>query len=329
MELSHPDQRRTGPDYQLSHTPESVCERERVLLEQMPRVRAIAGGIHRRLPPHVPLDDLVQAGCVGLIDAWRKFDPSRNSSLGAYAYLRIRGAILDSLRELDWPPRPFRQRARRLEEVSRQVREQEPKAGDADLASAMGISPRVLRRLKRDLAFTATISLESLEHAAKRDRRQGSGNQPSAEALASSRLDPYGACLRAESGRLLAQAILQLPGRQTQVIVLYYYGELSLREVGALLGVGESRVCQIHAMAIAGLRRRLGAALAPGPAAARCVPSDRHFARGVPLDPPPQLVGQVRHVARNRRPVTKLDAGVRLPARAQAVDPVRYVVHSL
>lgn len=234
-------------------------ERERLLLEQLPQVRYIARRIHERLPQHVPFEDLVHAGVVGLIDALHKYDRGKQVQFASYAKFRIRGAILDSLREMDWSPRDLRRKARQVEEAHNQLR------------SALGRNPNeqeLAARLGLDLHDFQVLlgELDRLDVGSLRVHSPHDGSdQDLCEYLPDHSEDtPLLLCLRSEMKELLARAIAELPEKERQVLALYYFEELTMKEVGAVLGVGESRVSQIHSLAVTRLRARL-AELSPIP----------------------------------------------------------------
>ena len=250
---------------------QSEEERERLLLEQLPQVRYIARRIHERLPRHVPLEDLVHAGVVGLIDALHKFDRGKHVQFGSYAKFRIRGAILDSLREMDWSPRDLRRKARRLEEAHTKLRAQLGRnPSEPELAVELNIDLRGLQLLLGELDG---LEVGSLRVPSSRDGKE----EDLCEYLPDDSSDtPLVLCLHSEMKHLLTRAIAELPEKERQVLALYYYEELTMKEVGAALGVGESRVSQIHSMALVRLRARLsemmgagGAPLAAGAAGGR------------------------------------------------------------
>jgi len=232
-------------------------ERNRLLLEQLPQVRYIARHIHDRLPQHVPLEDLVHAGVLGLIDALNKYDSGKNVQFKTYAKFRIRGAILDSLRELDWSPRDLRRKARRIEEVSARLGNVLGRsATEQEIADELKMSLEEFQHLLGDLDG---LDLGSLQAASPID------GQPDdlCEYLPSDPEDsPYFICLRGEMKQLLTEAIAELGDKEQQVLSLYYYEELTMKEVGAVLGIGESRVSQIHSLALVKLRSRLQTSLA-------------------------------------------------------------------
>ena len=227
-------------------------ERERLLMEQLPQVRYIARRIHERLPRHVPFEDLVHAGVVGLIDALHKFDQGKHVQFGSYAKFRIRGAILDSLREMDWSPRDLRRKARRVEEAHNKLRSELGRnPAEPELAAELGMELRALQLL---LGEIDGLEVGSLRVESPRDGRE----EDLCEFLPDDPEEtPLFLCLRSEMKELLAKAIAELPEKERQVLALYYYEELTMKEVGAVLGVGESRVSQIHSMAVLRLRARL------------------------------------------------------------------------
>jgi len=222
---------------------------ERLVLEQLPQVKYIARRIHERLPQHVPFDDLLHAGIVGLIDALHKFDEGKNVRFASYAKFRIRGAILDSLRDMDWSPRDLRRKARKLEATMQQLQSELGRsASEPELARAMGMSLEGFQHMLDELRGleVGSLQIESLEDGRETDLGEtlpGPSDQ-----------DPLTLCMQSERKQILAQAIAELPKREQQVLALYYQEELTMKEIGAVLGVGESRVSQIHSVAVARLR---------------------------------------------------------------------------
>lgn len=212
----------------------------------------IAGRIHDRLPQHVPLEDLINSGVLGLMEALHKYDPSKHVQLKSYAKVRIRGAILDSLRELDWSPRTLRRRARQIEYASQTLRIRLARAPlDTEVAAELGMSLNKFQRLLGDLRGLEVLSLQALSSD------DGHGDDGSRYLAHTTAEDPASLCLRAEMNKLLARAISELAPRKQEILVLYYFEELSMKEVGARLGVGESRVSQIHTAALCRLRARM------------------------------------------------------------------------
>src|SRR5208283_1851970 len=235
------------------HSSEPARENpEGLLLEQLPQVKYIARRIHERLPQHVPFDDLLHAGIVGLMDAMHKYDPSKNVRFSSYAKFRIRGAILDSLRDMDWSPRDLRRKARRLEATMQKLQtELGRSASEPELAQAMGMRLEEFQHMLDEIRGleVGSLQIESLEDGRETNLGEtipGPANQ-----------DPLFVCMQGERKQMLADAIAQLPPREQEVLALYYQEELTMKEVGAVLGVGESRVSQIHSVAVARLRATL------------------------------------------------------------------------
>ncbi len=226
-------------------------EQERVLLEHLPIVRFLARRIHERLPQHVDIEDLVSAGVVGLMDAFAKFDPAKKVQFRSYAQFRIRGAILDSLRTLDWSPRELRRKGRAVEEAIRSLTARLGHApGEPDVAAEMGLGLEEYQQLLGDLKGLEIGTLHM-------ERNEDSGEEELAYVPGHPEEDPLFRCLRGELEDRLADGIAHLPDRERLVMTLYYYEEMTMREIGLALGVVESRVSQVHASAVVHLRAAL------------------------------------------------------------------------
>jgi RNA polymerase sigma factor FliA len=241
----------TSSDKQSPAKTLDPVERERLLTENLPEVRYIARRIHDRLPSHVQFDDLVHAGILGLIDAVDKFDPGKNVQLKSYARFRIRGAILDSLRQLDWSPRNLRRQARRIEEAHRELAAMLGHApSEPELATHLGLDLEEFQHLLGELRGLDLGSLHGQsDDTGVEDQMSGVAVRPEE--------DPFGVTLRSEMRTLLAQAIDELEIKERQVLALYYLEELTMKEVGLIMSIGESRVSQIHTAALIRLRVRL------------------------------------------------------------------------
>ncbi len=227
-------------------------ERDRTLLEQMPQVHYIARRIHERLPRHVPIEDLVHAGVLGLMDALHKFDHTRHVQFSSYAKFRIRGAILDSLRELDWSPRDLRRKARQIEEVHQRLHGTLGRTPtEPEMAAELGLELRQFQALLTELKGLelGSLRVESPLDGSEQDLCDYIPSDPEE--------NPFQLCLHSEMRQLLERLIAELPEKERQVLALYYYEELTMKEVGAVMGVGESRVSQIHSLAIVRLRSRM------------------------------------------------------------------------
>ena len=227
------------------------ADRDRLLLEHLPAVRYIARRIHERLPQHVELDDLVSAGIVGLIDAFGKFDHTKKVQFKSYAQFRIRGAILDSLRVLDWSPRELRRKGRAVEEAIRAVQQRAGRApSEQEIAAEMKVSLEEYQQLLGELKGLEIGSLNM-------ERTEASGDEELAYVPGSPEEDPLFRCLEGEMKQHLMDAIDELPEKERLVLTLYYYEELTMKEIGLTLGVVESRVSQIHSSAVLRLRSAL------------------------------------------------------------------------
>jgi RNA polymerase sigma factor for flagellar operon FliA len=236
-----------------------AAERERLLLEHLPQVQYVARRIHGRLPQQVLLEDLVHAGILGLMDAVKKYDPSKNVQLKHYAEFRIRGAILDSLRLVDWSPRALRRQARRMEQAINLCKARLGRdPSETEIAEEMQVSLVSLQRLQGDLRGLDIGSLQA-DADEPGDREM---SHPRAEAVEE---DPYHQAVRTETKELLEKAIGELPGREREVLALYHFQEMTMKQVGAMMRIGESRVSQIHTSALLRLRERLEGTLSKRP----------------------------------------------------------------
>jgi len=211
-------------------------------------VKRIAYHLMSRLPASVQVDDLIQAGMIGLIEASRKFDPEQGASFQTYAGIRIRGAMLDEIRRTDWTPRSVHRKAREVAEAVRKIENEKGRdARDVEVAEAMGLGLEEYHKILQDATGCRIFSFEDPGNAGEEGYVSNSRdlNQP---------LDN----LQNEDFKEgLAEAIKGLPERERLVMALYYDEELNLREIGEILGVSESRVCQIHGQALIRLRARM------------------------------------------------------------------------
>jgi RNA polymerase sigma factor for flagellar operon FliA len=248
-------------------------EQEHVLLEHLPMVRFLARRIHERLPQHVEIEDLVSAGVVGLMDAFSKFDPAKKVQFRSYAQFRIRGAILDSLRTLDWGPRELRRKGRAVEEGIRTLTARLGRPpGEAEVAAELGLDLDAYQQLLGDLKGLEIGTLHV-------ERNEDSGEEELAYVPGRPEEDPLFCCLRGELEQRLTDAIAHLPERERLVMTLYYYEEMTMREIGLALGVVESRVSQVHASAVVHLRAALKDLAAAGAFKAQPPRRPRELAR--------------------------------------------------
>ncbi len=215
-------------------------------------VKYVAGRIAVNLPSNVEFDDLVSYGILGLIDAIDKYDPERNVKFKTYAKTRIRGAIFDELRVLDWTPRSIRQKARKLEKAYAKL---EGKLGrdatDEEIADFLKVDISELHKLFDETKKSLLLSLDEIFY----DDEEGSSRFDFVENQKSD--NPQAKIEEAEAKRILADAIGKLSERERMVVTLYYYEDLTSKEIGKILGVSDSRVSQLHTKAILRLRGRL------------------------------------------------------------------------
>lgn len=232
--------------------------RESLIISYSPLVKYVAGRLSSSLPQTVDTSDLISYGVFGLIDAIEKFDTARGIKFETYAIARIKGAIIDELRAMDWVPRSMRARAREFESAYVRLENRLKRVpADAEIAQEMSISPRELQTILSKLSYASVISFEEL-WAGGPDRDE---HQDPLSAIRDDRAeDPVNIFENAEIKDILAQAIDRLPEREKTVIALYYYEGLTLKEIGTVLGVTESRVSQLHTKAVLRLRARLHAA---------------------------------------------------------------------
>jgi RNA polymerase sigma factor for flagellar operon FliA len=237
----------------------SVENREAVIKEYAPMVKYVANRIAMRLPPHVEVDDLISVGVLGLIDAIDKYDSTRGAKFKTYAEFRVRGAILDELRSMDWVPRSVRQKASSMDGV---VQKLQNKLGrrpeDDEIAEEMGVSLDELFTTLNETKSMPILSLEDLGIAKE------SGEQQSLlDCLAGKNdADPQTYLRLVELKEIIAKAIDTLPEKERLMISLYYYEELTMKEIGGVLGITESRVSQIHSKAVFRLRNKLKSIIA-------------------------------------------------------------------
>jgi RNA polymerase sigma factor FliA len=228
-----------------------TAEQEKLMMEHLPIVRFIARRIHERLPQHVPIEDLYSAGVVGLLDAFSKFDPTKQVQFRSYAQFRIRGAILDNLRTLDWSPRELRRKGRAIEQAIQTLTAQFGRAPtDIEVAAQLHLDLPAYQQLLGELKGLEIGTLHS-------ERSEDSGEEELVYLPNRQEDDPLFRYLHAEMRERLIEAIGELPERERLVMTLYYYEETTMKEIGLILGVVESRISQIHASAVLHLRARL------------------------------------------------------------------------
>jgi RNA polymerase sigma factor FliA len=233
--------------------PESLpdVEQEQLVLDHMDTVKQTARSILRRLPASVQLDDLIQAGSLGLIDAARRFGACRNLPFRQYARIRITGAIFDSLRELDWASRYFRTRQQKLDNASRSLESKLGRKPDSDeLADSMGLDLNTFFEFAQAVQNLKEVDFEPQEDSEHLSVRESVADDPEKR--------PDAICHQNECRRELRKSIDRLPPDESNVLILYYFKEWTMAQIAKSIGKTESRVSQIHSKAVERLRDNLG-----------------------------------------------------------------------
>ena len=239
--------------------PQSV--RERIVLEHTPLIRYIVNRIAVRLPSHIDLDDLHNPGLIGLMDAIEKYNPEKNCKFKTYAEFRIKGAILDQLRSLDWVPRSVRQKSRRLERAYLEIEQRLGRsATEHEVADSLGLELAEFHFLVHQVRGVSMVNLDELRSGGDMDQ---SGFGDIFEDVKAE--NPFHSVKARELRQAIAECIASLPEKERLVISLYYFEDLNMKEIGNVLGITESRVCQIHTKAVGRLRSKLNNILSSCP----------------------------------------------------------------
>ena len=227
--------------------------REQLILAYAQLVKLVAGRLSMYLGHNVEFEDLVSYGIFGLIDAIDKFDPDKNVKFETYARLRIRGTILDYIRKMDWIPRTVRQRQRQIDEAIKQIEMRTGKAAsDEEIAAELGLSEEEYCNWQSQLKVTNVISLNEFEE-------QGAGPEPVMDASHNSHFArPEDVVEEAELKQMLIDSLELLTEKERRVIELYYYEDLTLKEISRVLEVSESRISQLHTKALVKMRKKMG-----------------------------------------------------------------------
>ena len=228
--------------------------RDKFVRQYAPLVKDVAGKVAIGMPHNVEFDDLVGFGVFGLFDAIEKFDPEKHVKFKTYAVTRIRGAIFDELRSIDWVPRSVRQKAREVEEAVRRLETSLGRsAGDREIAKEMGIGLPDFQKLMLKISGTSILSLNDVWYTGEDNDKVSI-----VESIESPQsLNPDTIVEKEEIKRVIIEAINELPDKEKKVLVLYYYEDLTLKEIGKVLEVTESRISQLHTKAIMRLRAKL------------------------------------------------------------------------
>jgi RNA polymerase sigma factor for flagellar operon FliA len=235
----------------------TASARERLILHFSPLVKFVAGRVAAGLPQNVEQGDLVSYGVFGLIDAIDKFDPARGFKFETYAISRIKGAIIDELRSIDWAPRSVRAKARSIERAYSKLENQlRRNPEDKEVATELGVSEAELDQMLSQISFTGLVALDEILGGAH-GGGDHDGSTTLGDTITDGSADPVETFEVDEMKHLLADLINRMGDRERLVLTLYYYEGLTLAEIGGVLGVTESRICQIHTKAILQLRSRL------------------------------------------------------------------------
>lgn len=228
--------------------------RDQIVRQYAPLVRYVAGKVAVGMPHNVEFDDLVGYGVFGLFDAIEKFDPEKHVKFKTYAVTRIRGAIFDELRSIDWVPRSVRQKTREIEETVRRLESSLGRAAsDEEIAAELGMTMREFEKTMLKISGTSVMSLNDIWYTGEDNDKVSIAD--SIESPQS--LNPDTIVEKDEIKRVIVQCIGELPEKEKKVLVLYYYEDLTLKEIGQVLEVTESRVSQLHTKAIMRLRAKL------------------------------------------------------------------------
>lgn len=229
---------------------QGVLDKDQFVAQYAPLVKRIAYHLMAKLPPSVQVEDLIQNGMLGLLDALSRFEDGLGAQFETYAAQRIRGAMLDGLRDNDWLPRGLRRDMRRIETAVHALEQQHGRPpSEGELAQALDLPLAEYQKMLQEARGHQLVYLEDLGDRGEDDYLERN--------VASSRPDPLAALLDQSMRDTLVRAIEDLPEREKMMMALYYEEELNLREIGEVLGVSESRVCQMHTQAIARLRSRI------------------------------------------------------------------------
>lgn len=242
------DRSKLWDSYREKPTPEL---REQIIIEYAPLVKVVAGRLSMYLGKNVEFEDLVSYGIFGLIDAIDKFDLGKDVKFETYASLRIRGSILDQIRKMDWIPRTVRQKQKKIDDAIKSIEMRTGKnATDEEIAAELGVSDEELLDWQSQLKVTNVVSLNEYVEQ---------GTEPAMETHSNSHfIQPEDMVSQQELKQMLEEALALLTEKENKVVLMYYYEDLTLKEISQVLGVSESRVSQLHTKAIVKMRKKMG-----------------------------------------------------------------------
>lgn len=225
--------------------------RDELIVKYYPMVQRLARQMARRYPSSVEVDDLVSIGTMGLIESAERYDPDRSGAFTAYARIRVQGAMVDALRQEDWVPRSVRRRARDLSDAEETLRRRLGRdPTDAEIGQRLGVAKTAMGQHRRDAVVRTLVSVEET---------RGPGEQRIYDTLSADSADPEQIALQTSEHAELAAALTKLPARDQAILRLYYFETMTLKEIGTVLGVTESRVSQLHSRAKRRLKEKLTA----------------------------------------------------------------------
>jgi RNA polymerase sigma factor for flagellar operon FliA len=226
---------------------------EELVKKYLPLVKTVVGRLAMNLPPQIEAEELQSAGMIGLLNAVRNFNPQSGCPFEAYARLRIRGAVLDTLRRMDWAPRSVQVRARQVQKAMAQLEQREGRVpNDDEMAAALQISVDDYHQWLEEIRPATLVCLDAVHR--EEDEEEGTHHEIVSDPTQE---DAAGAASRAELARLIAERIQQLPELHRKVIALYYFEDLRMREIAEAAGLSESRICQVHTQAILAIKSYL------------------------------------------------------------------------
>jgi RNA polymerase sigma factor for flagellar operon FliA len=226
------------------------CDEKELIERYLPLVRNVVGRIKLTLPPHVEAEDLYSVGVTGLIAAVRKYDPEQGNTFAGYAMMRIRGAILDELRRMDWCPRRVRARARKLKEAIGDLEQKLGRAAtEAEIHECLGLTPKEYAQWLEESKPVCFVAIDQIT-----DHEDGSGGSLHEVIADENDVPARDRMEKEELLQLVAQRIQELPDIQKKIMAMYYFENMRLAEIAAVFGLTESRICQIHTQIVLGLR---------------------------------------------------------------------------